>query len=183
MYRVTPTITGQEFIVLKSTASADVLQQLVQQELDKLDTTLQNPKVIAVSDLISQQQAPQLALLSTSLVLTLVVVISSVLFGLNAVNLLTQKSSRELALRMALGARRRQLVLKELLTLSTIYWPLVFCIALALPDLFARLDTTIGHSATYLWFIGFNLAFLFFTLVVLSLSVRRIKQHSWHYLQ
>lgn len=183
VYRVTPTITGQEFIVLKSTASADVLQQLVQQELDKLDTTLQNPKVIAVSDLISQQQAPQLALLSTSLVLTLVVVISSVLFGLNAVNLLSQKSSRELALRMALGARRRQLVLKELLTLSTIYWPFVFCIALALPDLFARLDTTIGHSATYLWFIGFNFAFLFFTLVVLSLSVRRIKQYSWHYLQ
>lgn len=183
VYRVTPTITGQEFIVLKSTASVEALQQLVQQELSKLDTTLQNPKVRSVSDLIRQQQAPQLALLSTSLVLTLVVLVSSLLFCLNAVSLLTRKSARELALRLTLGARRRQLVLKELFTLSVIYLPLVLCTALALPDWFTRLDRVISNSAIYLLFIGFNLVFLLFTLVVLYLSVRKIKHQSWHYLQ
>lgn len=183
VYRVTPTLTGQESIMLKSAASTERLQQLVQQELSKLDTTLQNPKVISVSDLIRQQQAPQLALLSTSLVLTMVVLASSLLFCLNAVSLLTRKSARELALRLTLGARRRQLVLKELLTLSAFYVPLVLYTTLALPDLFARLDTTISNPGIYLLFTGFNFAFLFFTLLVLYLSVRKIKHQSWHYLQ
>jgi hypothetical protein len=183
VYRITPTITGQEYIVIKSDTPAERLQQLVQQELSRLDTTLQNPKVVSATELISRQQAPQLALLSTSLVLTLVVLLSSLLFCLNAVALLTRKSARELALRLTLGARPRKLVLNELLTLSVIYLPLVFCITLALPELFAQLGTVTGNLGIYLLFTGFNFAFLFFTLMVLYLLVRKIKHHSWHYLQ
>ncbi len=183
VYRTMPTITGEEYIVLKSTASPEPLLQLVQQELSRLDTTLQNPQVVSASELISQQQAPQLALLSTSLVLTLVVLVSSLLFCLNAVSLLTKKSARELALRLTLGARHSQLILKELVTLSAIYVPLVFCCALALPYLFVQLDAASSNFNLDLLFIGFNFAFLFFTLVVLHVSVSKIKHHSWHHLQ
>ncbi len=69
VYGLVPTITGFESILLRSKATAPEVLQSVNTGIQSIDNSFQNPKLFNVTALIEEQQSPQVALLSMSLIL------------------------------------------------------------------------------------------------------------------
>ena len=177
VYRITPTLTGFESLLIRSDASASNILNAVENGLQQIDTSLSNPKLLRISDLIDKQEAPQLALISLSLLVTVVLLVTTTVFSINSIQLILKKSRREIALRLNLGALPHHVASSNTLTYMAVSTPIVaIMIAITLlrwPDLYANMAQAVFVC---LCFISVS---LFAVLALLLKGTHSIKRNAW----
>ena len=184
VYRPIAAITGMESLMVHSSQDSDIttreLESIIADVIDNITPLLNNPKVYSVPEIIAQQNAPQLALLTTSALVSLILLLSTVVFCISSIRLLLQKSAREVSLRLALGTSPRALLFKECQAL------LVFSIPMILLCFLIRHEFIDGHvwshttASTF-----FALLYLSFFILIAStvyIAIARIKADSWSWL-
>ena len=127
--------------------------------------------------LIDEQEAPQRALITTSLLVTVVLLSTTILFSYNSINILLIKSQREIALRLSLGAMVHDIVKREMLAY------LIVSLPVALLTLFFSTsilkDTQFAGSDAILHYAGGFSVLSIVVLVTFLFGVQRTKKVSW----
>ena len=177
VYQVSPTLLGVESLLIRTELSSFQIERLVEKGLKNIDTKLSNPSSSNLETLIEVLEAPQRALITTSLLVTIVLLSTTILFSFNSINILLIKSQREVALRLSLGAMVSDIVKREVLTYLIVSFPvalLTLFFSISIQD-----SIRLHGSDSVLHYAGGFLVLSIVVLVTFLFGVQRTKKVSW----
>ncbi|MGK0207705.1 MAG: putative ABC transport system permease protein, partial [Gammaproteobacteria bacterium] len=109
VYNVISALTGFETIIIKTHAPITQVESELQTAVRALSVNFNDLSLTPLSSLVKNEQAPRNALLIITVVCSSILLLSAFLYNYSSIKQLTAKSSTELALRRAMGARSYQI--------------------------------------------------------------------------
>ncbi|WP_032097071.1 MULTISPECIES: ABC transporter permease [unclassified Alteromonas] len=177
VYQVSPTLLGVESLLIRTKLSSFQVEKAVDTGLKNIDARLSNPTSSNLEALIDEQEAPQRALITTSLLVTVVLLSTTILFSYNSINILLIKSQREIALRLSLGAMVFDIVKREMLTYLIVGFPVALLTLLF--SISSQKDILLQGSDAILHYAGGFSVLSIVVLVTFLFGVQRTKKVSW----
>lgn len=126
VYRSIVTITGYESLIIKSTASVMQIENVLNRSLSEVDVDFGNFKVESLEELARKENTPRQALFAVSLVGSVIMFLSTLVYTTSSVNQLVKKGGRETALRRCVGASLVSLTVREFRLFLQILIPMIF---------------------------------------------------------
>lgn len=109
VYSVISALTGFETIIIKTNTPIKHVENELKKALKTLSVSFNDLSLTPLSSLVKNEQAPRKALLIITIVCAIILLLSAFLYNYSSIKQLTAKSSTELALRRAVGARSYQI--------------------------------------------------------------------------
>ena len=109
VYNVISALTGFETIIIRTHAPITQVENELQTAVKALSVNFNDLSLTPLSSLVKNEQAPRNALLIITVVCSSILLLSAFLYNYSSIKQLTAKSSTELALRRAMGARSYQI--------------------------------------------------------------------------
>lgn len=181
VYALTNFLVGAEAIIIHSSNDEKTLKNAVTAQLNTLDVSFKKLKLTSLESLVGIDNQPRNAILLTTIIATLTITISSIIFCLSVVNQIVEKSARAYAINKMLGATNFRIMTFEARFLMAIFLPIVF-LSIFIQLYYALQANFIAANINLTTLVSITITVIAFILAALYININNKLHNSWHYL-